>query len=359
MASLESSDRPRRSPARILLFLLILAGGAVATAEIGVRVRAHLRYGELLEIGELFDFDEQLGIRVGKPNLDVFFAKESQVNTDSFGFRSAELEQPKPEGRFRLAFLGGSTTFNSFASSNETMWSYLVTKGLAERFPEADFDYVCGGVTGYRVKQSRIGFEHRIQPLEPDLVFIYHATNDLAEDSHGLAQAAGLVPAPRAPGFLEERSVLWRLIVKNLRYGASQEAGLSEVAKLAFDPTETSPGFEERLRGLVEEVQATGAEVVLVTFTTKFRAEQPLEVQLANLQQSFTFMPYLSPQDTLAGYVEYNRVIEKVAGETGALLIDERFSIPGDAAHFDDSVHFSDKGLEAQAARGSGTVLPI
>ncbi len=320
-------------------------------AEIGVRVRAHLKYGELLEIGELFEFDEQIGIRVGKPSLDVFFANESQVNTDHFGFRSAELEQPKPEGRFRLAFLGGSTTFNSFASSNESMWSYLVTQGLAERFPETEFDYVCGGVTGYRVKQSRIGFEHRVRPLEPDLVFIYHATNDLAEDSHGLAQAAGLVSAPRAPGFLEKNSVLWRLIVKNLRYGASQEAGLSESAKLDFDPAATSPGFEERLRGLVEEVQATGAEVVLVTFATKFRAEQSPEEQLANLQQSFTFMPYLSPEDTLAGYVEYNRAIERVAEATGALLVDERFSIPGDAAHFADSVHLRDLGLQAQAAR--------
>ena len=346
-----ATDRRPRSAKRVFLFLAFLGLGVVVAAEAAVRVRAHLKYGELLEIEQLFEPHTEADIAVGRPNLDVFFAKQTRVRTDSRGFRSPELAVPKPPGTLRLAFLGGSTTFNSFASSNETCWSAQVVAGLRERFEDVTFDYANAGVTGYRIYQSLQALEHRVAELEPDVIVIYHATNDMAVDSERLAEEAGVHRRPPAPNFLERHSVLWRLIVKNLRYRRNQESGLAVDAKLDFDPTLTSPGYAERLTTLVERAQEVADLVVVITFTTKFRAEQPLEVQLENLQQSFTFMPYLTPEDTLAGYDEYNRKIVEVAEATGALLVDERFSIPGDDEHFGDSVHFNDPGLALQAAR--------
>ncbi len=345
------SPRAPRSKLRVLLFLAFLLLGAVLAAEAAVRARAHLKYGQFLEIGDLFTNAKGVSLPIGKPNLNVHFAKQSWVTTDSHGFRSPELEMPKPPGRVRLAFLGGSTTFNSFASSNAAMWSAKVVDGLRERYPDVEFDFVNAGVTGYRVAQSRLALEHRVKALDPDVIVIYHATNDIAEDSYRLAQAAGLVPEKQPVPFLERYSVLWRLVQKNLRYADSQDAGLDATRKLDFDPATTSPGFRERLNGLVQEAKQVADLVVQITFTTKFRAEQSREVQLENLQQSFTFMPYLSPEATLAAYDEYNRAIEAVAQDQGSLLVDERYSIPGDSEHFADSVHFTDLGLELQAKR--------
>jgi lysophospholipase L1-like esterase len=281
----------------------------------------------------------------------VHFAKQSWVDTDSEGFRSPELAEPKPPGTLRFAFLGGSTTFNSFASSNDACWSAQLIQGLREAHTDVAFDYLNAGVTGYRVRQSRWALEHRVKQHDPDVIVIYHATNDMAEDSERLAVEAGVIVKSPPPSFLERHSVLWRLIVKNLRYGKTQEAGLDADRKLDFDPTLVSPGYRDRLEQLVREAQEVADLVCVITFTTKFRAEQPLEVQLENLKQSFTFMPYLDPASTLAGYEEYNRRIVEVAEATGALLVDERFSIPGDAEHFGDSVHFTDAGLKLQAAR--------
>ena len=62
-------------------------------------------------------------------------------------------------------------------------------------------------------------------------------------------------------------------------------------------------------------------------------------------------MPFIAPETLIAAYARYNEVIRQVAKETGVLLIDEVDSIPGDALHFADTVHFTDSGSELMARR--------
>ena len=62
-------------------------------------------------------------------------------------------------------------------------------------------------------------------------------------------------------------------------------------------------------------------------------------------------MPYMSIHGLIQGYAEYNDVVREVASETGVVLIDGENSIPGDAQHFADSVHFTDKGSHLMARR--------
>ena len=47
----------------------------------------------------------------------------------------------------------------------------------------------------------------------------------------------------------------------------------------------------------------------------------------------------------------YSDAIRRVATDTGAVLIDDEAKIPGDATHFVDSIHFTDRGSEAMAER--------
>jgi lysophospholipase L1-like esterase len=47
----------------------------------------------------------------------------------------------------------------------------------------------------------------------------------------------------------------------------------------------------------------------------------------------------------------YNQILREVWTRTGALLIDGEDMIPGDAQHFNDTVHFKDAGSEPMADR--------
>ena len=58
----------------------------------------------------------------------------------------------------------------------------------------------------------------------------------------------------------------------------------------------------------------------------------------------------------ISAYQQYNKVITEVAQATGALLIGGADDIPGNPQHFADTVHFTDLGSRAMAARVSGAL---
>ena len=332
---------------------ILLVG--LASAEWLVRMRAHSRYGEFLDIYDFHEPVPELDILIPSPNLSIEFAGQTHIDTDSHGFRSPELEHPKPAGSLRIAFLGGSTSFCSQASSNESTWPHLVTDKLRADLTGLEVEYLNAGVTGYRTTHSTRNMRARVAPLKPDLVIIYHGTNDLAVDSKELAIAAGLA-STFEPSWLADNSLLWHLIQKNRRWMASQSAGKSNSDKLELDVSALAEVFRTHLTQLVQTAQAGSQLVALVTFSAKVRREQALEVQLENLQQSFSFMSYLSSEDIMTGYEAYNRVIEEVATQTGALLIPAADAIPPDAKHFADSVHLTDAGCEALAIQVHATL---
>src|SRR5512143_2051214 len=99
-----------------LLVALLLLEGAV-------RVRQWMRYGTTQADAVELVTDPATGLRIARPHMDT-----GRIQTNSLGFRSPELETPKPRGRVRLAFLGGSTTFCAEVSSNAVTWPALVMK---------------------------------------------------------------------------------------------------------------------------------------------------------------------------------------------------------------------------------------
>jgi hypothetical protein len=121
----------RRRRSRLLLSALILLVGLLLL-EGAVRVRQWMLYGRA---GSYYEFvtHPETGLRVPKPG--VTRGRDHVIEVNSLGFRGPELEIPKPPGRVRLGFLGGSTTFCAEASANESTWPALVCAGLREAFP--------------------------------------------------------------------------------------------------------------------------------------------------------------------------------------------------------------------------------
>lgn len=138
---------------------------------------------------------------------------------------------------------------------------------------------------------------------------------------------------------------------KNLRYLSAQRRGNDSTGKLTEDPLPHAAAFGQRLAELVALAQTQAKLVVLLAFPIKTRVEQSPEVRASNLAQSYTFMPYLTPDDTLAWYAAYNDAIRRVAQDSGALLVATEVAIPGDEQHFWDSVHLTDAGCAVLAAR--------
>lgn len=317
-------------------------------AEVAVRVRATMLYGSTATAEDLFVIDEALRLRVPKANL-----VSGRIATNSLGFRSPEIPTQKPPGTLRLAFLGASTTWCAEVSSNEHTWPHLVVERLRQRWPQRPIDFVNAGVVGYSVRSIQTRFDARVAPLDPDVVVIYEATNDLTGELREIAARQGIMESARfePPSWPARYSLLWELAEKNLRVLLAQRASATATGRIEIDASQLGESFRRDLRSLVASAKARGAKVVLVTFSTHLRAGQGPEQQRAAMTSASYYMPFATHDVLLRAYARYNEIIREVAAEAGVALVDQPETIPGDPGHFVDSVHFTDQGSAAMANR--------
>lgn len=326
-----------------------LVVGALAVEGL-VRFRQWWKYGTFGKLTE-FAVHEQSGLPIPIPG-----SHRRGVRIDSRGFRSPELEVPKPTGRIRIAFLGGSTTYCAEVSSTEASWPHLVCQQLAAAHPDLSFDYINAGIPGYDAEGSRANLEYRVAPLEPDILVIYHAVNDLGKITQKLAIDQRLFHATRA-GWLERNSLAWSLLAKNLLIFLRARGEPEPARRLRFESCEVVAPFENSLTELIGVCKGVTPVVALVTFSTRVRATQSPAEQLAACNTLLYYMPYMSTSALVTSFRDYNTAIRRVAAKTGVILVDGEDSIPADAAHFADSVHLLDPGCRVMARRVAGALL--
>jgi len=345
----------KRRQALILGVILIIGFSLLALSAEGiVRLRHWIKFGTLWGIEQTYTKDPGSGLRIPIPG-GVF----GPIQINSRGFRSPEIEVPKPPGTVRIAFLGASTTFCAEVSSNAMTWPHLVWKSLRQRWPDARIDYVNAGVSGYSVKSSVKNLAYRVRPLDPDVIVIYHATNDLSGNSFAQAAAQGIVQRQTEQDLTwpAKYSLLWYLVEKNLRVIYSKQKATESNGKIRLDIGVLKKPFERDLLELVKESQKIADFVVIITFSTRLRPDQSPDEQRAAAVTSLYYMPYMSIDDLLRGFAAYNDVIRDVATRTGAFLIEGENDIPGDARHFVDSVHFTDEGSRKMAERVAAALI--
>lgn len=321
--------------------VLVLALGA---AELAARVRQYWRYGTF---GPIHDFvlDETSGLYVPEAHR-----RTRTIQINSQGFRGPEIQSPKPQGRLRLGFLGGSTTFCAEVSSNEAAWPARLVDRLRAARPAVDVDYVNASAGGYSIAQMRKALSHRLAPLQPDVIVIYEAANELAKNSRRLAARAGLAAeAPAETGWLDEHSILWSHVTKNLRIRRLEAHAAESSPALEFDDVDLTAGYRADLAALIDEARAVAPVVVVVTFAQRTRASLPAAERRAAARSSLYYMPYMTPDALVRGYVALNQAAREVAASHGAVLIEAEDAVPADRRHFNDAVHLTDAGADKLA----------
>lgn len=327
---------------------LVAMALVAALAEAAIRIRQTLRYGSAQTVEQSYRYDEKLDLRVPLANF-----QQGHVRTNSLGFRGPEIAQPKPAHTVRLGFLGASTTWCAEVSSNDAVWTSIVTAGMAREYSGVQFDQVNGGVPGYGVKSSLKNLQHRVAPLQPDVIVIYHAANDLSGEMRGLAKKKGLIATTESakPSWLANHSLLWTLASKQVDIWYAQRAAADPSKQLDLNGEVIGAEFRKELTELVLAAQQQSQMVAIATFSTQLRAGRSAEQQLAAAASALYYMPFMSVDGLMLGYQRYNTIITEVAASTGALLVGDADAIPGDSQHFADSVHFTDLGAKAMAAR--------
>jgi lysophospholipase L1-like esterase len=342
------STRSKRS----LVVLVVVAAIAVmlASVEVAVRLRQMLKYGSARVGDGYYMVDRSINLRVPVPNFS-----NGRISVNSLGFRGPEIAVPKPPGTVRLAFLGASTTWCAEVSGNDFVWPHLVSQSLSRTFPGSRFDYINGSLPGYTIGALFENFRHRIAPLEPDVVVIYEAANNLSGELRDRAEEQGIILDAKMGELTwpSHYSLFWNLVEKNLRIIAAQRAAQLNQGRLVVDASTLGTEYRQDLLRLVLAAQKRAKFVAIATFSIHPRREQTPAQQLSALTSAIFYTPFVTPIAVIEGYERYNQIAREVARETNAYLIEGEFDIPGDSVHFADTIHFTDEGSKAMAERVS------
>jgi lysophospholipase L1-like esterase len=318
------------------------------------------------------DSDEDLAfephanlVLVPKAGYENVNDQGKRVRHDGDGFRGEGLERPKPPGVFRIACLGGSSTYGTGPSSNGTTWPAVLEQRLAEALPGRRVEVLNGGVPTWTTTESLISLQSRVLPYEPDLVLVYHGMNDASaalwpeprpDGSHFRSVWPVLRKSPVEP--ILERSVtylvwrryftdyLWRRVdgnykaIRNYDPDYVDPYGDGPLPAVGFDT------FQRNLESMVAVARAHGARIAFVTQAVW--SEDPTGTDFWSGKNRLRALEGLESRLRAVA----NELAVPVIDAAPALLAGERSVDGGEAGAriFADDVHLTDRGAALLAA---------
>jgi len=96
---------------------------------------------------------------------------------NSLGYRGQEILDKRAD-EFRIVCIGGSTTYTSGVSDYRLSYPELLQQHL-KSMGFKNVNVINAGTPGWSTWESLVNLEFRVLDLDPDLVIIYHAVNDV------------------------------------------------------------------------------------------------------------------------------------------------------------------------------------
>jgi lysophospholipase L1-like esterase len=296
-----------------------------------------------------------------KPN----YQRDPFERINNLGFRGEDIALDKPDDVYRIVAIGGSTTFAVYLPWT-TSYPYYLQKELRERLGTDKIEVINGGLTGSTSGESFHRLATQVLPVDPDMVIIYHAYNDLLprvfndyqEDYYHFRKSNPNNP----PGLT--RFYLYRLALSVLSPGFFHEnynlmGRVWKIDNLPSTDTErtqnfldsTNHAFVFNMDNMVTLLKAKEIDVVLASFAIN--------------NDIWHWMDYMPPYLWEIGIAENNVAIRELAGRQQVPLVPFA-EAPFKEGHefyetkmYADSIHMSPKGNEFKANIFADTIAPI
>lgn len=285
---------------------------------------------------------------------------------NALGYRGDDIQQPKPDGIYRVVALGGSTTYGEFIPQAEDAYPAQLQTLLRTEYDHEQVEVINAGVPGYTTYGTFVNFAMRVLDLNPDMVIVYHAVNDitprlvLPEFYRGDHPGRGFWRVDDRPIPI---SSLYRFVMVRLGWQPpiSDKIESQFVYPLDFKTCgltfrddepycsnfdmrvdavlDANPPvyFERNLRNLLMLAQSYEIDVLLSTW-----AYSPLPFDVPG--GDFMTEPYRQ-----RAVEEHNAIIVELAREFEVDLIDFADIMPEDVRYWVDGLHLNTIGARLQA----------
>ena len=284
--------------------------------------------------------------------------QEYTLGVDEHGFRAEGLPPagtPKPPGEYRIFFVGASTTENRVLPDDET-FPELVEVALNAREGSPRVIAINTAISGNTVADSLSLVAHRVLAMEPDLIVVLHAINDmratLSERFDPPHYADRKRPRkPRVGDVLTRYIRLYDLAGRlKDRLGQSRDARMrARTVGVPYtegvDPTAGLDYFTRYLRMLALLCRDADVPLVFCAQPSIYRDDLS-EEERAALWMGLVNRGelHLDPPTLARGMQAYNQRIREVSEAWGVRFVDLDAAVPKDLEHFYDDCHYTTQG---------------
>ncbi len=294
-----------------------------------------------------------------KPNSGGAWQAIPNLKINSLGFRGGEFTIEKQPGIYRIICLGGST---SHAGNYPEKLSALLK--MREESLGKKVEVINAAVPAWNTTQSLIQFVTRAIYLQPDLIIIYHATNDhYMEDNYWLHRLPE-VDYKEYGGFLRNHSLLYCFALNRIRNLSnwvkskrwkSTLRGASAAASDGADRSDSTQVYAMNLENFAALAKYRGIGAVFVTMPVAY--DEGLGRTENAVQAGYMYRDFKRHARRIG---QHNDVMRQLAQKLPITLVDvARSGFSGEAEYFVDLVHFSEEGAHLFAKRIASAIYPL
>jgi lysophospholipase L1-like esterase len=295
------------------------------------------------------------------PSDDPKYEKQIHASTNELGFRGPPLPPPGQKA-IKIFAVGGSTTECKYNADDKT-WPAQTYERLKARFPEVWLNNA--GLDGNSTFGHLLLLQQIVLDLEPDYVLFLIGINDVGR---GEENRYDRDTQKALRDWIIEKSELLSTVQAFWRSWRARDLGLRHLpaldlhkqpkleieeaaieAQLADHRMRLLPGYEARVRKLIEAVRARRAKPVLLTQPALYGDfEDPTTGEaVGSIQVEGHWDQQGAGENAKARWrilEAYNDATRRVGAELGVTVIDLAAKMPKDSALFFDWMHFSNEG---------------
>ncbi len=341
---------------RIAEYSLLIAAGIMLVLEVVLRLYFGSFGSEREKIMYLYSTEQIRGLpsRILPMPYVNYVPSPNFEGHNQLGYRGPEIEVPKPVGVFRIVALGGSTTYSTSTSAEESYPAQLQQILQADPYGYRQVEVVNAGVPGYSSWDTLVNYALRVTELDPDLLIVYEGVNDVAPRSvdpdcyRGENILRGIDPTRGLwrPIEIPVQSALYRLVALRLGWIPDPSAlnAYSSPSILCQGPSvvndermKANPPvyFERNLFNIITLAKARHLQVMLSTWTYGLNGD-----------------PAALPPQWIPVINEHNAILRRLAAEFDLPLYDlaaTDFSQHPEYWALPDPIHMAAAGTHEQA----------
>lgn len=144
--------------------------------------------------------------------MDAYWIEKAIANRGNLKKLKECMKKAEKKEKITLAFIGGSITQGSLASSTKTCYSYLVYEWWKKKFPDTEISYINAGIGATTSQFGVARVKEHVLVYNPDLIIVEFSVND-EEDSFFEETFEGLIRK-----IYSEKSIPAVLILNNVYY---------------------------------------------------------------------------------------------------------------------------------------------